>query len=115
MSNGSWTFYEAVKVDMPVPFEIDKNTFFGTMRNLPDDGMMIESSLAPENVRRIFKALLKTEECPIEVNYSIKGKSFSRPGKIKHYHLDFSGGQSACRFSFGVWIPKLKVRYERGL
>jgi hypothetical protein len=106
---------ERIKVEMPISFEIGKNTFFGTTANLSDDGMMIESSLAPENVRRIFKALLKTEECPIEVNYSIKGKSFSRPGKIKHYHLDFSGSESACRFSFGVWIPKLKIRDEKGL
>ena len=106
---------ERTHVEVPVSFEIGKNTFFGTTANLSDDGMMIESSLAPENVRRIFKALLKTEECPIEVNYSIKGKSFSRPGKIKHYHLDFSGGQSACRFFVGVWIPKLKIRDEKWL
>jgi hypothetical protein len=106
---------ERIKVEMPISFEIGKNTFFGTTANLSDDGMMIESSLAPENVRRIFKALLKTEECPIEVNYSIKHRSFSRPAKIKHYHLDFSGGQSACRFSFGVWIPKMKMRDEKWL
>ena len=106
---------ERTHVEVPVSFEIGKNTFIGTTANLCDDGMMIESSLARENVRRIFKALLKTEECPIEVNYSIKGRSFSRPGKIKHYHLDSSGGQSACRFSFGVWIPKLKMRDEKGL
>jgi hypothetical protein len=84
---------ERIKVEMPISFEIGKNTFFGTTANLSDDGMMIESSLAPENVRRIFKALLK----------------------IKHYHLDFSGSESACRFSFGVWIPKLKIRDEKGL
>ena len=106
---------ERTKVEMPVSFEIGKDTFFGTTANLCDDGMMIESSLALANVRRIFKVLLKTQECPIEVNYSIRGKSFSRPGKIKHYHLDFSGGQSASRFCFGVWIPKLKMRDQRGL
>jgi hypothetical protein len=105
---------ERTEVEMPVSFEIGKNTFFGTMANLGDDGVMIESSLAPENVRKIFKAFLKTGEPPITVNYSIKGKSFSRPGRIKHYHLDFPGSQSACRFSFGVWIPKLKMRDERG-
>ena len=101
--------------EIPVTFEIGKNTFFGTTTNLCNDGMMIESSLAHGNVRRMFKVLIKTEECPVEVNYSIKGKSFSRRGKIKHYHLDFSGGQSACRFSFGVWIPKLKMRDQKGL
>jgi hypothetical protein len=106
---------ERIKVDTPVSFEIGKNTFSGTMANLCGDGVMIDSSLAPDNVRKIFKAFLKTDECPIRVNYSIKGKSFSRPGKIKHYHVDFSGGQSACRFSFGVWIPKLKMRDEKGL
>lgn len=106
---------ERINFEMPVSFEIGKNTFFGTMANLGDDGLMIESSLAFDNVRKIFKALLRTDECPIRVHYSIKGKSFSRPGKIKHYHLDFSGGQSACRFSFGVWIPKLKIRNEKGL
>ena len=106
---------ERTEVEMPVSFEIGKNSFFGTMVNLGDDGLMIESSLAPENVRKIFKAFLKTDECPVKVNYSTKGKSFSRPGRIKHYHLDFSGSQSACRFSFGVWIPKLKMRDERGL
>ena len=106
---------ERIEVEMPVSFEIGKNTFFGTMANVCDDGVMIESSLAPDNVRKVFKAFLKTDECPIKVNYSIKGKSFSRPGKIKHYHLDFSGVQSACRFSFGVWIPKLKLRDEKEL
>jgi hypothetical protein len=102
-------------VEMPVSVEIGKNTFFGTTANLSDDGMMIESSLAYGNVRKIFRVLLKTQECPVEVNYSIKGKLFSRPGKIKHFHLDCSGGQSACRFSFGVWIPKLKLRDEKCL
>ena len=106
---------ERIIFEMPVTFDIGKNTFFGTTANLCGDGMMIESSLAHENVRRIFKALLKTEECPVEVNYSIKSKSFSRPGKIRHYHLDFSGGKSASRFSFGVWIPKLKMRDQKGL
>ena len=106
---------ERIKVEVPVTFEIGKNIFFGTTANLSDDGMMIESSLARENVRRIFKALLKTDEPPIKVNYSIKGRPFSRPGKIKHYHLDSSGEQSACRFSFGVWIPKLKLRDEKWL
>jgi hypothetical protein len=42
---------ERTKVEMPVSFEIGKNSFFGTMVNLGDDGLMIESSLAPENVR----------------------------------------------------------------
>jgi len=104
-----------IKVEMPVSFEIGRDTFFGTTANLCDDGMMIESSLGLGNLCRIFKVLLKTQECPVEVNYSIKGRSFSRPGKIKHYHLDFSGSESACRFSFGVWIPKLKIRDEKGL
>ena len=106
---------ERIEVEMPVSFEIGRNTFFGTTANLCDDGMMIESSLAHGNVRRIFKVLLKTQECPVEVNYSVKGRWFSRPGKIKHYHLDFSGSESACRFSFGVWIPKLKIRDEKGV
>jgi hypothetical protein len=106
---------DRIEVEMPASFEIGRNTFFGTTANLCDDGMMIESSLAHGNVRRIFKVLLKTQECAVDVNYSIRGKSFSRPGKIKHYHLDFSGSESACRFSFGVWIPKLKIRDEKGL
>jgi len=106
---------ERFKVELPVSFEISKHTFFGTTANLSDDGMMIESSLALGNVHRIFKVFLKTEECPIKVNYSIKGTSFSRRGKIKHYHLDFSGVRSASRFSFGVWIPKLRTRDQKGL
>jgi len=106
---------ERITFEIPVTFEIGKESFFGTTVNLCDDGMMIESSLAHANVRRIFKALLKAEECPVEVNYSVKGKPFSRPGKIRHYHLDFSGSNSASRFSFGVWIPQLKMRYEKGL
>jgi hypothetical protein len=101
------------KVEMPVSCEIGKNTFFGTTANLSDDGMMIESSLAFENVRRILKTLLKTDECLTNVDYSVRGNSFSRPGKIKHFHLDFSGAQLACRFSLGVWIPKLRLRDER--
>ncbi len=106
---------ERKSVEMPVSVEIGKNTFFGTTANFSDDGMKIESSLAPENVRRIFKVLLKADECPVKVNYSVKGKSFSRAGKIKHFHLDCSGGQSACRFSFGVWIPAMKVRDNKWL
>lgn len=102
-------------VEIPVSCEIGKNTVLGTTANLSDDGMMIESSLARENLRRILKTLLKTDECLIKVDYSVRGKSFSRPGKIRHLHLDFSGAQSACRFSFGVWIPKLKLRDERWL
>jgi hypothetical protein len=103
------------KLEMPVSVEIGRNTFFGTTADLSDDGMMIESSLVPENVRRIFKVLLKADECPVRVNYSVKGRSFSRPGRIKHFHLDFPGGRLACRFSFGVWIPKLRMRDDKWL
>jgi hypothetical protein len=106
---------ERIPFEIPVTFEIGNDTFSGTTANLCNDGMMIESSLAYRNVRRIFKALLKAEECPIDVNYSVNGRIFSRPGTIRHYHLDFLGSKSACRFSFGVWIPKLKMRYVRGL
>jgi hypothetical protein len=106
---------ERNKLEMPVSVEIGRNTFFGTTANLSDDGMMIESSLAHENVRRIFKVLLKADECPVRVNYSVKGKSFSRPGRIKHFLLDCSGGRLACRFSFGVWIPKLRMRDDQWL
>ena len=106
---------ERNKLEMPVSVEIERNTFFGTTADLSDDGMMIESSLVPQNVRRIFKVLLKADECPVRVSYSVKGKSFSRPGRIKHFHLDCSGGRSACRFSFGVWIPKLRMRDDKWL
>ncbi|NIS59328.1 MAG: hypothetical protein GTO13_01065 [Proteobacteria bacterium] len=106
---------ERKRVEMPVSVEIGKNTFFGTTANLSDDGMKTESSLAPENVRRILKVLLKIDEFQVKVNYSVKGKSLSRTGKIKHFHLDCSGGQSACRFSFGVWIPEMKVRDNKWL
>jgi len=106
---------ERIPFEIPVTFEIGSDTFSGTTANLCNDGMMIESSLAHRNVRRIFKALLKAEECPIDVNYSVNGRIFSRPGTIRHYHLDFLGSKSACRFSFGVWIPKLKMSYVRGL
>ena len=106
---------QRIELQMPVTFEIVRDVFFGTTTNLSDDGMMIESSLALPNLRRILNAILKATECPITVNYSIKHRSFSRPAKIKHYHLDFSGGQSACRFSFGAWIPKMKMRDEKWL
>jgi hypothetical protein len=118
---GEWTLEEEkrnserIPFEIPVTFDIGRNTFFGTTSNLADDGMMIESSLAQANIRKILKTLLKADECQVEVNYSVKGRLFSRPGKIRHYHLDFLGSTSACRFSFGVWIPKLKMRYERGL
>ena len=118
---GEWTLEEErrdserIPFEIPVTFEIGRNTFFGTTSNLCDNGMMIESSLAQVNIRRILKTLLKADECQVEVNYSVKGRLFSRPGKIRHYHLDFLGSKAACRFSFGVWIPKLKMRYEKGL
>ncbi len=98
---------------MTVTFGISKNTFFGTTTNLGDDGMMIETSLARKNFLRIFKPILKTHECPVEVTYSIAGKLFSRRVKIKRYHVDFSGGQSAYRLSSGGWIPKLQIRDKR--
>lgn len=106
---------ERIEVEIPVTFGIGKNTSFGTATNLSNDGMMIEASLARKNFLRIFEPVLKTHECPVEVNYSVGGRSFSRRGKIRHYHLDFSGGQSAYRFSFGVWIPKMKMRDESKL
>jgi hypothetical protein len=106
---------ERVTFEIPVTFEIGDDTFFGTTANLCNDGMMIESSLAHRSVRRMFKALLKAEESPVDVNYSVNGRTFSRSGTIRHYHLDFLGSKSACRFSFGVWIPKLKMSHVRGL
>ena len=95
-------------VEMPVTFAIGKSTFFGTATNLCDDGMMIEASLARKNFLKIFKPVVKIHECPVEVRYTAGDRSFSRRGKIKHYHLDFSGGRSAYRLTFGVWIPKME-------
>lgn len=106
---------QRLTAEIPVSLAIGGNTFFGTAANLGDDGMMIEASLARRNFLRVFTAVIKTRECPVEVSYSIANKSFSRRGKIKHYHVDFSGGNSAYRLSFGVWIPKMKMRDERKL
>jgi hypothetical protein len=120
---------ERITVELPVTFGIRKNTFFATATNLSDDGMMIEASLARKNFLRIFKpilkssecpieitySILKSSECPIEITYSIAGRPASRRGRVKHYHVDFSGGQSVYRFSFGVWIPKMKMRDQRKL
>jgi hypothetical protein len=106
---------QRVTVEMPVTFEIDKTTFFGTATNVCDDGMMIEASLARKNFLRTFNPVMKKQECPVTVNYTMAGKTFSRRGKIKHYHLDYSGVQSAYRLSFGVWIPKVRLRDEREL
>jgi hypothetical protein len=106
---------ERIMVELPVTFGIRKSTFFATATNLSDDGMMIEASLARKNFLKIFRPILKTRECPIEITYSIAGRPVSRRGRIKHYHVDFSGGQSAYRFSLGVWIPKMKMRDRRKL
>jgi len=104
-----------VKIETPVTFEVGRKTFFGTTGNLSDDGMMIESSFARDNIRKVLRNLLKSGECPVRVNYTAQGKSLTRRGVIKHYHLNFSGGQSVYRLSFGVWIPKLRIRQEKGL
>ncbi len=104
-----------IKIETPVTFEMGKKTFFGTTANLSDDGLVIESSFARENIRKVLRQLLKGDECPVRVNYSAEGKSFTRRGVIKHYHLQYAGGGSAYRLSFGVWIPKLKMRQDRGL
>jgi len=104
-----------VKIETPVTFEIGRRNFFGTTANLSDDGMVIESSFARDNIRKVLRSLLKSDECPVRVRYSAEGKSFARRGVVKHYHLDFSGGQSVYRLSFGVWIPKLRIRQEKGL
>ena len=106
---------DRVDFEIPVTFQIGRRAFFGTTTNFSDDGIKIESSFALENLRRILKHLLRTPECPIRINYALEGKRISRKGKIKHYHLDFPGGKSAYRFSFGVWIPKLRLREEKGL
>jgi len=104
-----------VRKEMPVTFEMGRHTFFGTTDNLSDDGMMIESSLARKNIQKVIGKLIKGGDCPVQVNYTAEGKSFTRRGVIKHYHLDFPGGQSVFRLAFGVWIPKLRMRQDKGL
>lgn len=104
-----------VQIEIPVTFHVYKNAFSGTTANLSDDGMMIESSFARKNIQKVLRHLLKGHECPVRVNYSAEGKSFMRRGIIKHYHLNFSGDESVYRLSFGVWIPKLRMRQEKGL
>jgi hypothetical protein len=106
---------ERLEIEMPVTFEVGKKTFSGTAANLSDDGMLIESSLARKNIEKVLKNLLKTPECPVQVRYAAEGRSFARRGIIKHYHLDFPGGDSAYRLSLGIWIPKLRMRQDKGL
>jgi hypothetical protein len=104
-----------VHIETPITFALGRKTFFGTTANLSDDGMMIESSFARDNIRKVLKRLLRGGECPVKVNYTARGRSFTRQGIVRHYHLKFSGGQSVYRLSFGVWIPKLRIRQEKGL
>jgi hypothetical protein len=104
-----------MEIEIPVTFQVEKGTFFGTTANISDDGMMIESSFARRNIQRVLRTLLRESESGVRVNYTAEGKSFTRRGIIKHYHLNFSGGESAYRLSFGVWIPKLRMRQEKGL
>jgi hypothetical protein len=104
-----------LKIEIPITFELGKKKFFGTTANLSDDGMRIESSFARENIRKVLRRLLKGDECPVRVNYAAEAKSFKRRGIIKHYQLNFPGRQSVYRLSFGVWIPKLRMRQEKGL
>ena len=68
-------------VEMPVTFAIGKSTFFGTVTNLRDDGMMIEASLARKNFLKIFKPVVKIHECPVEVRYTVGMGHFRDAGK----------------------------------
>lgn len=104
-----------VKIEIPVTFELGKRIFSGTTANLSDDGMLIESSFARDNIRRVLRSLLRSKECQVRVNYAAQGKSFTRRGIVKHYRLEFLGGESAYRLSFGVWVPKFKLRQEKGM
>jgi hypothetical protein len=102
-------------IETPITFALGRRKFFGTTANLSDDGMMIESSFARENIRRVLRRLLRSTECPVRIDYTAEGKSFTRRGIIKHYQVTFPGGQSVHRLAFGVWIPKLRIRQEKGL
>jgi hypothetical protein len=104
-----------VEVEIPVTFQVGRKTFFGTTANLSDDGVFIESSFARKNIQRVLRNLLKGQDCPVRVDYSAEGKSFARRGIVRHYHVDFSRDESVYRLSFGVWIPKLRMRQEKGL
>ncbi|MBW2056577.1 MAG: PilZ domain-containing protein [Deltaproteobacteria bacterium] len=106
---------QRARVEIPVTFELGRKTFFGTTANLSDDGMLVESSFARDNMKKVLRRLLKNQDCQVRVNYLAEGKSYSRRGIIKHYHIDFSGGRSVHRLAFGVWIPKLRIRQEKGL
>jgi hypothetical protein len=104
-----------MNIETPITFAMGRKRFFGTTANLSDDGMMIESSFARDNIRKVLRRLLRGRECPVQVKYTAKGRSFTRRGIVRHYHLKFSGGQSVYRLSLGVWIPKLRIRQEKGL
>ena len=62
---------ERIKVEVPVRFDIGRNTFFGTTANLCDDGMMNESSLALTNVCRIFNDLRGKERRRSMINKTL--------------------------------------------
>jgi hypothetical protein len=106
---------QRIQFETPITFEVEKRRFFGTTANLSDDGMMIESSFARDKVRRVIRRLMRGDNCPVQVTYTARGKSLTRQGMIKHYRVDYSDGQSVYRLSFGVWIPKLRMRQEKGL
>jgi hypothetical protein len=107
--------FQRTTLEIPITCAIGKSTFFRTATNLRDDGMMIVASMARKNFLRIFKAVVKIRECPVEVRYTVGGRLFSRRGRIKHYHLDFSGEWSAHRLTSGVWIPMVKMRDKKKL
>lgn len=106
---------QRTKIEIPLTFKVGRRRFSGTTANLSDDGMLIESSFAKENVRKLLRRLLQNEECPVVIDYTARGKSFTRRGMIRHFQLSFSGRQRAYRLSIGVWIPKLRIRQEKGL
>ena len=99
--------YERSRIDLPVIYKVGKNTLTGTTMNVCNEGILVESSLSSKVALNVIKILSKKPGYRLEVEYTCEGNTYLRDAEVRHFHLDFPGGEP-YRLTVGFWIPKIE-------
>jgi hypothetical protein len=99
--------YERSWIEFPVVYTIGKITLTGSTVNACNEGIMVESYLSSKTAFKVFRILNKNPGYRLEMEYTYEGNTFLRDAEIRHFHVDFSGGEP-YRITLGFWIPKLE-------
>ena len=104
--HGEQRKHQRSPVEFPVVYKVGGTTLTGSTLNASNEGILVESCLSAKTAFKVFKVLNRKPGYRLKIEYSYGGNTYLRDAEVKHFRLDFSGGDP-YHLRIGFWIPKI--------